>query len=152
MKTAATLFIFVFSISAFAQERSTSNKIIETSFNSKSVKLNTEIKALDRDTRLYLQFAEMANLLNDEPLVLEDLKIYPNPNHGIFTAEFREQTSGLIDVFVYNLKGEVLFKDQVSVTDEIYSVDIDIEKAPAGVYFLLIKRDNASLTQKIEKL
>lgn len=152
MKTAVTLFIFLFSIPAFTQVKNEQGKRVETSYKSNSIKLNTEIKALSRDTKLYLQFAETAGLLNDELLVLEDLKIFPNPNHGMFTLEFREKTYGLIDVFVYNLKGEVLFQEQVNVDNEMYSVSIDISKEPAGVYFLLIKRDNASLTQKIEKL
>ena len=45
-----------------------------------------------------------------------------------------------------------VFQEKVNVDNEMYSVSIDISKEPEGVYFLLIKRDNASLTQKIEKL
>ena len=152
MKTATTLFIIFFSLSAFAQVNSTQSKKVETTYKSNSIKLNTEIKTLSRETKLYLQFAKTAGLLNDELLELDDLKIYPNPNHGIFTLEFREKTYGLIDVYVYDLKGTVLFGEQVNVDNEIYSASIDIAQAPAGVYLLLIKRDDASLTQKIEKL
>jgi len=152
MKTAATSFIFLFSLTVFAQVNSTQSKKVETTYKSNSIKLNTEIKTLSRETKLYLQFAKTAGLLNDELLELDDLKIYPNPNHGIFTLEFREKTYGLIDVYVYDLKGTVLFGEQVNVDNEIYSASIDIAQAPAGVYFLLIKRDDASLTQKIEKL
>ena len=152
MKTVSTLFIIIFSLSAFAQVENTQGKKVETSYKINSIKLNTEIKTLSRDTKLYLQFAETAGILNDELLELEDLKIYPNPNHGIFTLEFREKTYGLIDVYVYDLKGTVLFEEQVKVDNEIYSASIDIAQSPAGVYFLLIKRDDASLTQKIEKL
>jgi hypothetical protein len=152
MKTAATSFIFLFSLTVFAQVNSTQSKKVETTYKSNSIKLNTEIKTLSRETKLYLQFAKTAGLLNDELLELDDLKIYPNPNHGIFTLEFREKTYGLIDVYVYDLKGTVLFEEQVNVDNEIYSASIDIAQAPAGVYFLLIKRDDASLTQKIEKL
>jgi len=152
MKTATTLFIFLFSLTVFAQVNSTQSKKVETTYKSNSIKLNTEIKTLSRETKLYLQFAKTAGLLNDELLELDDLKIYPNPNHGIFTLEFREKTYGLIDVYVYDLKGTVLFGEQVNVDNEIYSASIDIAQAPAGVYFLLIKRDDASLTQKIEKL
>ena len=152
MKTAATSFIFLFSLTVFAQVNSTQSKKVETTYKSNSIKLNTEIKTLSRETKLYLQFAKNAGLLNDELLELDDLKIYPNPNHGIFTLEFREKTYGLIDVYVYDLKGTVLFGEQVNVDNEIYSASIDIAQAPAGVYFLLIKRDDASLTQKIEKL
>ena len=152
MKTAATSFIFLFSLTVFAQVNSTQSKKVETTYKSNSIKLNTEIKTLSRETKLYLQFAKTAGLLNDELLELDDLKIYPNPNHGIFTLEFREKTYGLIDVYVYDLKGTVLFGEQVNVDNEIYSASIDIAQAPAGVYFLLIKRADASLTQKIEKL
>jgi hypothetical protein len=152
MKTATTSFIFLFSLTVFAQVNSTQSKKVETTYKSNSIKLNTEIKTLSRETKLYLQFAKTAGLLNDELLELDDLKIYPNPNHGIFTLEFREKTYGLIDVYVYDLKGTVLFGEQVNVDNEIYSASIDIAQAPAGVYFLLIKRDDASLTQKIEKL
>lgn len=152
MKYTVTVLALMLSVSVFSQERNTKAKKVETSYKSNSYHLNTEIKTLSRDTKLYLQFAESLGLLNDELLELTDLKIYPNPNHGKFTIEFREKTSGLINVFVYDLTGKVLFQEQVSVSDTIYSADINIETAPAGVYFLLIKRDNASLTQKIEKL
>ena len=152
MKHIVTVFALMLSVSTFSQEIITKAKKVETSYISNSIRLNAEIKTLNKEPKLYLQFVESLGLLNNKLLDLNDLKIYPNPYHGKFTLEFRKKTSGVIDVFVYDLKGKVYFQEQVSVNDAIYSANIDIERAPAGVYFLLIKRDDASLTQKIEKL
>ncbi len=152
MKHIVTVFALMLSVSTFSQEIITKAKKVETSYISNSIRLNAEIKTLNKEPKLYLQFVESLGLLHNKLLDLNDLKIYPNPYHGKFTLEFRKKTSGVIDVFVYDLKGKVYFQEQVSVNDAIYSANIDIERAPAGVYFLLIKRDDASLTQKIEKL
>ena len=152
VKHIVTVFALMLSVSTFSQEIITKAKKVETSYISNSIRLNAEIKTLNKEPKLYLQFVESLGLLNNKLLDLNDLKIYPNPYHGKFTLEFRKKTSGVIDVFVYDLKGKVYFQEQVSVNDAIYSANIDIERAPAGVYFLLIKRDDASLTQKIEKL
>ncbi|MCT4624577.1 MAG: T9SS type A sorting domain-containing protein [Schleiferiaceae bacterium] len=141
------LLAFTFSL-GYAQEI----KRVETKASHKSIKLNTEIKALSRETKLYLDFAEKVGLLNDDYLVLKDLKIYPNPNSGRFTLEFTEETSSLVNVFIYDLAGNVLFSDEFRSNSEKYSREIDITDRPAGVYFLLLKQNNASQTQKIEKL
>ena len=151
MKSLFLSMLICASVSLFSQSGNPKPKKVETSY-SKEIKFTTEIKKLNRESALYLQFAETAGLLNDELLVLDDLKIYPNPNHGFFTVEFKEKTNGLIHVFVYNSKNEVYFEDQAQVDNEVYSVSVDLGKAPAGVYFLLLKRDASSVAHKIEKL
>ena len=136
-----------------AQVEKTNVNRVETKAVTREVAdLNTEIFLLDRNSILYLEFAEKVGISNDELLVLEELLIYPNPNDGFFTIRFKEEPDALVDVFVYDLTGNLMFKDQIIGEETLYEQEVDISNRPKGIYFLLLKQGSSSQTRKIEKL
>ena len=136
----------------YAQEEKKAKRVNTTAISEKEVKLNTEIKFLDRESFLYQEFAEKVGILDDELLILDDLKVYPNPNEGLFNLEFTEGTSALIKIYVYDFTGKILFEDNLISTNSFYTQEINIQNEPVGIYFLLIKQNDASQTRKIEKI
>jgi len=136
----------------YAQEEKEAKRVNTTAASEKEVKLNTEIKFLDRESFLYQEFAEKVGIVNDKLLILDDLKVYPNPNEGLFNLEFTEGTNALIKIYVYDFTGKILFADELESSNGIYTQEINIQNEPAGIYFLLIKQNDASQTRKIEKI
>jgi hypothetical protein len=78
-------------------------------------------------------------------LVKKHVKISPNPNSGRFTLEFREGRSGWITVS--DMEGKVVSKTFAAGTSQ----ELNIEEAPAGVYFVKVESDNTTEVYKIVK-
>jgi len=152
MKTIVLSILTLIGTFAFGQEKNEAKRVETKAISQGETALNTEIKLLDRSSFLYQEFAEKVGILNDELLILDDLKVYPNPNEGLFNIEFTEANGTLIKIFVYDFTGKILFSDDLQSTNSLYSAEIDISKQPSGIYFLLIKQNDASQTRKIEKI
>jgi hypothetical protein len=78
-------------------------------------------------------------------LAKRQVKILPNPTAGRFTLEFREGISGWITV--NDMEGKVVSRTFADAT----SHELNIEEAPAGVYFVKVESDNTSEVYKVVK-
>ena len=153
MKNSILFFCLVFATMSIAQVEKANSKRINTSSITKEVAdLKTEVFILDRTSNMYLEFAEKIGISNDELLILEELQIFPNPNDGFFTIRFKEQPGATVDVAIYDLTGKAVFSDQIEGDDQVYIQDVDITNREKGIYFLLLKQNDASQTRKIQKL
>lgn len=86
---------------------------------------------------------------------IEDIKVYPNPSHGVFEIEYLVKAKGEILVSLLSSDGKEILshKDNVYDNEEAKQVSINIENAPEGVYFLKIYFQNGeSYYQKIVKM
>lgn len=73
------------------------------------------------------------NLNVDQPLPVSDLRIYPNPNTGLF---YISGTNGLTGKFVVrNMMGQSVYRGEISERDE-GKVSIDLSHVKSGVYFI----------------
>lgn len=64
--------------------------------------------------------------------------VYPNPFQNIFTVQLNNENSGIINLEVVNILGEILY--QTSAIDNKYKIDLSNESS--GVYFIKIKTIN----------
>ncbi len=79
------------------------------------------------------------------------LNIYPNPNNGLFTIEAAFEKSEEISIMLYNMMGECVLKIEGVIVNESYKKQLNIEKFPAGVYFLSIQTSAESVQLKVVK-
>ena len=81
----------------------------------------------------------------EENKLKKQVKIYPNPNNGIFTLDLsqKEQSS---EIYIYNLSGKLV--QQVNTSNNNV---IDINKQPSGIYFVKVVQQNGVNTVKIIK-
>ncbi len=70
--------------------------------------------------------------------VSTEIKLYPNPNTGIFTVNLLSEDNLQADVTITNMAGETI-KEFTTYTNK--AVDIKIER-PAGIYFLTARTAN----------
>lgn len=79
---------------------------------------------------------------------LSDLRLYPNPNKGIFTLEFDSVSSEDIQVSVFDIRGRKVFEQAYSNTGR-FSQNINLNNAQSGVYMLKVENGRTTETRKI---
>ncbi len=72
------------------------------------------------------------------------IKIYPNPNNGLFTIEFRnpELVLGFQTIEIYNVLGEKVYCTKLTSTNGIVSIDI---RQPNGIYLYRLVSSQSQL-------
>jgi hypothetical protein len=79
------------------------------------------------------------------PLSSNSVRIYPNPNVGIFTIDLNSTESTIIEI--RNTLGEVLFIQEFSLQSKI---EINATDYGKGIFFAKVSRANGEiLTKKI---
>ncbi len=73
--------------------------------------------------------------------LLDVIAISPNPSNGIFSIN--SDNLNLIEIEIYNLQGEIVYKSSSS------KGSIDLSKEPKGIYLLKIKFDSLIRVEKI---
>ena len=77
-----------------------------------------------------------------------NIKIFPNPNDGVFTLQFNVQSiSGTLEI--YDVMGKLVYKDYVAAWSQYKKVDVS--NMPKGIYFCKIIRKEKSENVKVVK-
>jgi len=71
-------------------------------------------------------------------------KVFPNPNDGKFTLKISNAKRGRIDLVIYNLMGNMVYREQLDVGMN-YSRNIDLSTFAKGIYVLSLIGDNGSV-------
>lgn len=79
----------------------------------------------------------------------ESVKLYPNPNNGIFKIEIDSRINDQVLIDIYNEVGVNIFKSVKSVTNGNNIFEIDQSTIPSGLYFVKMQSKNINNVQKI---
>ncbi|MEO5673062.1 MAG: T9SS type A sorting domain-containing protein [Chitinophagales bacterium] len=78
------------------------------------------------------------------------ITIYPNPSSGNFTIEFSGATvTGDASIEVRNAIGQSVFYSNYKISSANRNMDIDLELAQSGIYFITIKTENDFVKKKM---
>jgi hypothetical protein len=77
------------------------------------------------------------------------LNVFPNPNKGQFVVEINGILKDNAELSVMNLLGEVVYRNNQVATDNNQSIQIELGRVPAGVYFLRLQQADQMLIHKI---
>lgn len=83
--------------------------------------------------------------------VMDDLKIYPNPNNGIFTISGSLSSKGIITIDLVNLLGEKIGEIYEGGNVSNLNKQVDLSNYSNGVYFVRLTTENGSIMNKIIK-
>jgi N-acetylmuramoyl-L-alanine amidase/Secretion system C-terminal sorting domain len=82
--------------------------------------------------------------------VSNSIKIYPNPNNGLFQIELNKPSSHVVDIQVMDITGSVFFQKIYSPNDINQQLSIQLPNdIPKGIYLLNIKSTDFVATKKI---
>lgn len=87
--------------------------------------------------------------VSNPPLVLEDLKVFPNPGDGLIQLSFRVSQPATLKIRVLNDTGQSIFAETVPAVSGLYLTEIDLRNAGRGTYFLYIIHGKKSAVRKL---
>ena len=96
----------------------------------------------------YMETVHVGNSVAAEDVIIGSVaKIYPNPTEGVFRIELIGVSSNeiYIPMTLYNVKGEVIQRNNLAKYDDGYSGIMSLYHYPAGMYYLKI--DNPEIDQ-----
>ncbi|MFA6524108.1 MAG: T9SS type A sorting domain-containing protein [Candidatus Paceibacterota bacterium] len=81
-------------------------------------------------------------------LAMEDkiLNIYPNPSSGVFTIALNSNMKKDVQINIYNMLGEIVYKEQLHNFNKI---ELNLSDFNQGVYILILKGEDEILNKKI---
>ncbi len=87
-----------------------------------------------------------------EDFAFEDFSVYPNPSNGTFNLTFTPASPDNIEVALYDLRGRMI--NQVvynEISTGIFNRQLDYNYIDTGMYFLVVKNGDKSVTKKLVK-
>jgi hypothetical protein len=85
--------------------------------------------------------------IENQPLN-NNISLYPNPADGLFTISFGNVGNHLGVIGIYDIRGELVAKENVSVNSNTQKT-FDLTKAADGIYFVKIQLGNDVLMKKL---
>ena len=85
--------------------------------------------------------------LANEEFLENEFSLYPNPNKGSFTIEFKELANSF-SVEVYDITGKTIYENNYEQSSNLIQ-DINLQNPTSGVYFINIKSDKGIVTKKL---
>lgn len=82
-------------------------------------------------------------------LSINALKLYPNPSKGMFRLSFDLPQSGNTSIHIYNARGRKIYEYDLDDFSGEFIDDVDISQNGEGAYFLEIRQEGKSKSQKI---
>ncbi len=79
--------------------------------------------------------------------VIEDLKVYPNPNKGSFTISFNSE-SDKTNITIHYIRGRQIFKNDYNDSG-LFNQTIDLKNTESGIYLVTINNGTKKVTKKI---
>jgi hypothetical protein len=67
-----------------------------------------------------------------------NINMYPNPNNGTFKLQLDGYANKIVNLYITNQVGQVVYNSTVSITDILHTEEISITGLPAGMYQLKI--------------
>ena len=85
--------------------------------------------------------------LSNETFLENQFSLYPNPNKGSFTIEFKELANSF-SVEVYDVTGKTIYENNYEQSSNLIQV-INLDNPSSGIYFVNIKSDKGMVTKKL---
>lgn len=110
-----------------------------------TVEVFGENKCINYDTIV----VELVNCTGIDEINNISVKIYPNPNDGVFNLELNAIDDDIVNIIIYNEVGSVVFRqDKVDIRGT-EKLRINLEQNASGVYQLFVKGKNSTLSKRI---
>lgn len=85
----------------------------------------------------------------DNDLVIDDLRLFPNPNNGIFNLNFNLEGTGDVNIRIYAADGRIVYEDNEGNFTGDYLNQINISDNAQGIYFLMVRQGEQTISKKI---
>lgn len=90
----------------------------------------------------------LATIENNQPQLVQQLRLIPNPSQGQFNLELPKTVEGLAELSITNLNGQRIFNAQVQ-TSPGSTFPLDLSRQPQGVYLVHVRVGNQLYQEKL---
>jgi hypothetical protein len=90
-------------------------------------------------------FTVAGNVSTNELVSNSNIKVYPNPNNGLFVVNVGQSKGDIYQIEVKNIIGQTVYNQQISTTVS----NVDLSNVGKGIYFITISNNDSSYTEKI---
>lgn len=97
-------------------------------------------------------FIAIQGVVGVADFTFEDFSVYPNPSNGTFNLRFTPASAENIEVSLYDLRGRLI--NQVVYNEGstgLFNKQLDYNYIDTGMYFLVVKNGDKSVTKKLVK-
>ncbi|MFY0673658.1 MAG: T9SS type A sorting domain-containing protein [Bacteroidia bacterium] len=134
----------------FGEGASVSNRVFEHG----SVKLHVYLEGGELDiSNLDEKSKELIVVYNSAPEFvlssLDQVNPYPNPTNGQFFMEFTSDASGILNWYLYDLKGNQIEDGFYSIKNGYNNLTFDIKENRSGVYILSLDLHGETYYRKV---
>ena len=113
------------------------------------IEVAIEIKDMPKKEAKAMKKAKGIKMPVVQNLSIEQLKIFPNPNQGIFNLQFTLPNNADTSIRIFSSEGKLIFANDLSDFEGEFSQQIDLSNNPAGVYYVMIKQGKSSISKKV---
>lgn len=101
--------------------------------------------AFSEELLLYVSWGTVSINENAE----NQITISPNPSNGLFNISDILFNNVEVEISIMNTLGKIIYQENVTLPDSNRSHQIDLRNREAGIYLMVIKKDDSLVTQKI---
>ncbi len=94
-------------------------------------------------------YYEVANVGVEENNNFTNLKLYPNPAQNLVNLSFIAGASKNLEVSLVTMTGVIVYNEQITNFNGIYSQAIDVSNFAKGVYFIRIQTGQGNMVNKL---
>jgi membrane-associated protease RseP (regulator of RpoE activity) len=93
--------------------------------------------------------------MEDNPLPIrtnmtfEELNVFPNPSDGIFNIQLELPQRGRTSIQVFDGTGRRVYENNLGDFSGVFSDRIDIANTAKGIYFLLVRQDDKTISKRL---
>lgn len=87
--------------------------------------------------------------MENPSLEMPDFDVFPNPSDGRFTIRFTPEEGSPVRIKIFDVKGSVLYQEQLTDFRGTYEKQINIADNPAGTYFLQVTQDGEGMAKQL---
>lgn len=92
---------------------------------------------------------EEENLPITSDIRFEELNVFPNPSDGIFNIQLELPQRGRTSIQVFDGSGRRVYENNLGDFTGVFSDRIDIANTAKGIYFLLVRQDDKTISRRI---
>ncbi|MEO6902611.1 MAG: agmatine deiminase family protein [Bacteroidia bacterium] len=122
--------------------------------------INYYIKGMDNSGKVAYQpfigapdpftfIADCATDVPSKPKYETYFSTYPNPSNGNFFTYINSQKNAVAQLRIYNTMGVVVYHEPYRLTTGISMGNVDLTNISKGIYFIELKTDMETITQRI---
>ncbi len=119
-----------------------------TTEETKEIDLGNGKKAIITTKRtVVIKESPKESLINND--MNESIKIFPNPNQGVFTLEFTPKTAGDARISIISNQGKVVYQEEIKGAKETIKKEITLPEKSSPTYILRIEQGGKAYTKQI---